>query len=111
MDKCPVCGSTKIYPSRHRGAWERTRQLFTDKQPFRCHACNWRRWLRAEVHIPNQPDLDTRVPGRPRADRPMTQDELDGLDLPGADRAHGPRHGGQPLPPESFDRLDPDAAD
>jgi len=107
MDKCPACGSTKIYPSRHRGTWERARQLFTDKQPFRCHACNWRRWIRSEVHIPDQPDLDTRVPGRPRADRPMTQDELDRLDLPGA-RPHGSKRAGSPLPPESFDKLDLD---
>ena len=112
MDKCPVCGSTKVYPSRHRSARERLRQLFTEKRPYRCHACNWRHWAPIEIHIPDQPEVDAKVAGHPRSDRPMTQDELDCLDLPGADRVHASRaEGRRPLPPETFDRLDPDTAE
>lgn len=109
MDKCPACGSTKVYPSRHRSSRERLRQLFTEKRPYRCHACNWRQWALIEVHIPDQPDADPQTAGRHRGDRPMTHEELDRLDLPGADRIHAPRaEGKRPLPPESLDRLDPD---
>ena len=42
--QCPACHSPRVYPSRHRGLWERLRQKMTDQQPYRCHACNWRAW-------------------------------------------------------------------
>ena len=112
MDKCPVCESTKVYPSRHRNARERLRQLFTEKRPYRCHACNWRQWAPIQVRIPNQPDLDARVMGHHPGDRPMTQEELDRLDLPGADRTRASgADSKRPLPPETFDRLDPGPAE
>ncbi len=109
MDKCPACGSTKIYPSRHRNARERLRQLFTEKRPYRCHACNWRQWASIEIRMLGQPDLALPVAGPHLGDRPMTPEELDRLDLPGADRSRQSKaEGRHPLPPESFDRLDPD---
>lgn len=42
--QCPSCGSARVYPSRLRNFFERVRHNVTDKQPFRCHACGWRRW-------------------------------------------------------------------
>jgi hypothetical protein len=109
MDKCPACGSTKVYPSRHRSSRERLHQLFTTKRLYRCHACNWRQWASIEIHVPGQPEPDALVTGHRPGGGPMTPEELDRLDLPGADRIHAPSvEGRHPLPPESFDRLDPD---
>jgi hypothetical protein len=46
--KCPKCASTRVYPSRLRGGLERLRQKVTDRQPYRCHECGWRRWREVE---------------------------------------------------------------
>lgn len=107
MDKCPACGSTRVYPSRHRSAGERLHQLFTEKRPYRCHECGWREWATIEINIPTAPDVEPASLGRPHADRPVAPDELDRLDLPGADRIHEPRDAGRPLTVDSFDPLDP----
>lgn len=54
--KCPACASPRVYPSRPRNSYERLRQAVTDKQPYRCHACGWRKWSDVEVH-PHNPDV------------------------------------------------------
>jgi len=57
--KCPRCASTRVYPSRLRNDWERLRQKLTDRQPYRCHECSWRKWRDVEfltVHADVQPD-------------------------------------------------------
>ena len=48
--KCPRCASARVYPSRLRGSFERLRQKLTDRQPYRCHECSWRRWREVEFH-------------------------------------------------------------
>ena len=54
MDRCPACGSSRIYPSRLRSTSERLRRLFTGMQPYRCHQCDVRRWGRVAVRIPDR---------------------------------------------------------
>lgn len=49
MERCPACGSSRIYPSRLRSVRERLRHLLTGLQPFRCHQCDRREWTRASV--------------------------------------------------------------
>ena len=46
--KCPRCGSVRVYPSRLRNGFERFRQKVTDRQPYRCHECEWRDWREVE---------------------------------------------------------------
>ena len=46
--KCPRCASVRVYPSRLRNSFERLRQKVTDKQPYRCHECSWRKWRDVE---------------------------------------------------------------
>ena len=60
---------------------ERLRTIFTDKQPHRCHACDWRQWCNVQVHEDNHDirpdDLRTgRVPA------PVTAADLEQLDTP-----------------------------
>lgn len=107
MDKCPACGSTRVYPSRHRSTGERLHQIFTEKRPYRCHECGWRAWASIEVHIPPQPDIDPQSLGRPHAERPLASEEMDSLDLPGAERIGAPKDAGRPLATEQLDPLDP----
>lgn len=77
--QCPSCGSARVYPSRLRNVVERLRQNLTDKQPFRCHQCGWRRWREVVVREEAAPvapkDLRTgRVPA------PLSSNDLDQLD-------------------------------
>jgi len=77
--KCPACGSPRVFPSRPRSVLERFRQALTDKQPYRCHQCNWRKWDEVEVRADNMEvrpdDLRTgRVPD------PLSPTEIDSLD-------------------------------
>jgi hypothetical protein len=44
ISQCPVCKSSRLYPSRLRSGFERLRRAFTERQPYRCHACNYRGW-------------------------------------------------------------------
>ena len=60
--KCPRCASARVYPSRLRGAFERLRQKLTDRQPYRCHECSWRRWRDVEFLAPD-PDVQPGVKG------------------------------------------------
>ena len=81
--KCPGCGSARVFPSRLRNTLERLRNLLTDKQPYRCHQCGWRKWSEVRVHQDSQdvrPD-DLRT-GRVR--QPISSSDLDQLDTPSA---------------------------
>ena len=76
--KCPRCSSARVYPSRLRSGLERLRQKMTDRQPYRCHECNWRKWREVEfltVHPDVKPE-DLRT-GR---EHPLSTNEVDQLD-------------------------------
>ena len=78
--KCPKCGSPRIHPSHVRSWLERARRAFTEKQPYRCHKCNFRAWYPIDVPIRHGPD---ERPADLRTDttaRPVTADDLDRLD-------------------------------
>ena len=87
MDKCPACGSTRVYPSRHRSTAERLHQVFTEKRPYRCRRCNWRGWLiidPSEVDraarrstVPDPPNLKGTLLARADAQRSMDLKDLD----------------------------------
>lgn len=108
MDRCPRCGSKRVYPSRHRGFTERLRQVFTDRRPYRCHECSWRGWTRIEVRITRQADVDPQVLRRPHAQRALTSEELDRLDPGDPAPPRRPARPG-PLTEDDFDGLDPEA--
>ena len=77
--KCPSCSSPRVYPSRLRSAFERLRQMLTDKQPYRCHECGWRKWSEVRVH-PDSPDVhpeDLRTGRAPKSVSPGDLDQLD----------------------------------
>lgn len=76
---CPSCGSNRVYPSRVRNVIERMRRSLTGKQPYRCHACGWRRWQEVLVHgrHPDARPEDLRTGGRSSPIRPADLDELD----------------------------------
>jgi DNA-directed RNA polymerase subunit RPC12/RpoP len=79
--KCPSCGSARVYPSRLRNAFEKLRQGLTEKQPYRCHECGWRRWREVRVH-PENPDTlpdDLRTGRGPAPVSPADLDQLDPL--------------------------------
>jgi len=79
--QCPACGSTRVFPSRLRTTMERLRQLATEKQPYRCHQCGWRKWREVCVH-PRGPDVrpeDLRTGRRPQ---PLSPNDLDRIDPP-----------------------------
>ena len=53
--------------------------MLTDKQPYRCHACNWRKWREVEIHLDNEdvrPD-DLRTGRTPK---PVSPKDIDSLD-------------------------------
>jgi hypothetical protein len=77
--KCPKCASTRVYPSRLRGSLERLRQKLTERQPYRCHECGWRKWrevefLGADANV-NPDDLRTG-----RGPTPLSTSDVDELD-------------------------------
>lgn len=77
--KCPSCGSSRVYPSHLRSIAERVRQMLTEKQPYRCHQCGWRRWGAVQL-LSDGPDVtpeDLRT-GRPV--QPVSVADLDQLD-------------------------------
>lgn len=81
--------------------------MFTERRPYRCHECGWRAWGSIEVQIPPQPEIDPQSLGRPHVERPLAPDEMDTLDLPGADRIGASKDHGRPLSTEQLDPLDP----
>jgi hypothetical protein len=77
--KCPRCASVRVYPSRLRNSVERFRQKLTDRQPYRCHECNWRKWREVEF-LRDHPDVkpdDLRSGQRPDAIQSNDVDQLD----------------------------------
>lgn len=81
MDRCPSCGSSRVFPSRLRSTGERVRRLFTGMQPYRCHQCDWRRWRRVAVHLP--PTSGETTPNELRVRTPqasLAPTDLDRLD-------------------------------
>jgi hypothetical protein len=107
MDKCPRCGSSRVYPSRHRGTTERLQQAFTEKRPYRCHGCGWRAWAEVEVRIPPHADIDPHKLRRPHLERPLSGDEMDRLDLP-VPGEEKPSHHPGPLTPDEIDEIEPE---
>jgi hypothetical protein len=77
--KCPKCASTRVYPSRLRGQLERLRQKVTDKQPYRCHECGWRRWRDVEF-LGARPDVAPDDLRTGRGPTPLSSNEVDELD-------------------------------
>ena len=79
--QCPSCGSPRVYPSRLRNSLERLWQRVTDKEPYRCHACNWRKWspviVREDGPAVKPDDLRTG-----RTPTPLSARDLDQLDTP-----------------------------
>lgn len=78
--KCPACGSSRIYPSRLRSLFERLRRAMTEKQPYRCHACNHRGWYAIDVPIARGPDKRPDELRTTKARTPVTGEDLDRLD-------------------------------
>lgn len=77
--KCPRCASARVYPSRLRGLLEGLRQKLTDRQPYRCHECGWRRWRAVEFlgrNLDVQPE-DLRTGRRTSPVSPADVDQLD----------------------------------
>jgi len=77
--KCPACGSTRVFPSRLRNAMERLRQILSDRQPYRCHQCGWRKWRDVEVH-PQSPDVRPDDLRTGHQSPPVSPSDLDKLD-------------------------------
>ena len=69
-----------MYPSRVRSLIERIWRAFTEKQPCRCHACNYRGWYPIDVPIVHGPDAQPENLRTGRRSRPLTADDLDRLD-------------------------------
>ena len=64
---------------------ERLRQMMTDKQPYRCHQCGWRRWGAVQLHS-DGPDVSPDDLRTGRALQPVTPADLDQLDNPSPSR-------------------------
>jgi transposase-like protein len=80
--KCPRCASTRVYPSRLRSGLERLRQKLTDRQPYRCHECSWRKWRDVEFLSAN-PDVKPDDLRTGRGNAPVSTSEVDDLDPAG----------------------------
>lgn len=77
--KCPKCASTRVYPSRLRGSLERLRQKITDRQPYRCHECGWRRWREVEF-LGASADVSPEDLRTGRGPAPLSTSDVDELD-------------------------------
>ena len=77
--KCPRCASARVYPSRLRTGFERLRQKLTDRQPYRCHECNWRRWREVEF-FKRDPDVKPEDLRSGRGIAKVSQTDVDQLD-------------------------------
>ncbi len=80
MRKCPACGSSRIYPSRLRSVAERIRRALSEKQPYRCHACNLRGWYQIYLPLTEGPDAAPEDLRTGLSSRPITPDDIDDLD-------------------------------
>lgn len=77
--KCPRCASSRVYPSRLRNPVERLRQKLTEKQPYRCHECNWRKWREVEF-LSASPDVNPDDLRTGRGVPPVSSTDVDELD-------------------------------
>jgi predicted Zn-ribbon and HTH transcriptional regulator len=77
--KCPKCASARVYPSRLRNAVEKLRQKMTDRQPYRCHECGWRKWREVEFLSAN-PDVRPEDLRTGRGVVPLSNTDVDQLD-------------------------------
>ena len=77
--KCPRCASIRVYPSRLRNGWERFRQKLTDRQPYRCHECSWRKWREVEFLAPS-PDVKPEDLRTGRGVSQISANDVDELD-------------------------------
>jgi predicted Zn-ribbon and HTH transcriptional regulator len=77
--KCPRCASVRVYPSRLRNSLERLRQKMTDRQPYRCHECGWRKWREVEF-LSASPDVKPDDLRSGQRSKPPTTTEVDTLD-------------------------------
>ena len=77
--KCPRCASARVYPSRLRGGLERLRQKMTERQPYRCHECGWRKWREVEFLNAN-PDVRPEDLRTGRGGSPVSTADVDQLD-------------------------------
>jgi len=62
-----------------RSLAERLRQKLTDRQPYRCHECNWRKWREVEFHDSN-PDVTPEDLRTGRGVSPVSSKDVDELD-------------------------------
>lgn len=76
---CPSCDSPRLFPSRLRNGMERLRQQITEKQPYRCHHCGWRKWREVRVY-PDSPDVRPDDLRTGRVSQPVSPRDLDQLD-------------------------------
>lgn len=53
--------------------------MITDKQPYRCHQCGWRRWNEVRV-LPESPDVHPEDLRTGRVPKPVSVNDLDQLD-------------------------------
>jgi hypothetical protein len=58
---------------------ERLRQMVSDRQPYRCHHCGWRKWREVEVH-PDNADVHPDDLRTGRQSPPIGPGDLDKLD-------------------------------
>lgn len=77
--KCPRCASVRVYPSRLRNSLERLRQKLTDRQPYRCHECNWRNWREVEF-LTRNPDVSPDDLRTGHGAAPVSSKDVDQLD-------------------------------
>ena len=77
--KCPRCASIRVYPSRLRNPVEQLRQKLTEKQPYRCHECNWRKWREVEF-LSASPDVSPDDLRTGRGVAPVSPTDVDELD-------------------------------
>jgi len=77
--KCPRCASVRVYPSRLRNSLERLRQKLTDRQPYRCHECNWRKWREVEF-LTSTADVQPEDLRTGRGTDQVSQNDVDQLD-------------------------------
>jgi hypothetical protein len=58
---------------------ERLRQKMTDRQPYRCHECGWRRWCDVEF-LSRNPDVGPEDLRTGRGETPLSNSDVDQLD-------------------------------
>jgi hypothetical protein len=78
---CPSCGSPRVHASRPRSTFEKIRIRLTGKDPYRCHACQWRGWRKRRAS-PALPDVHPDDLRSGRKNPSVGTSDLDTLDHP-----------------------------